>query len=286
MKNKYHLLIIVGLFIANSAKAQNVELIPLATYPIKIDGKLTEFSDSLANYDKATKLNYAFAHDAQNLYVFIKAIGQAEQNKIMAGGISVSVNANGKKKAVSSITFPIIDRAAMMAEMRNRMSQSRDAAQRTERTSEERKAEKIAMQKKILGGLKEIKISGFKDIAVESISIYNTYGIKTGINYSDKNALVYELAIPLSLVSVSLADDAEIAINIKLNGLEIPEITSNNGGGYGGGGYGGGGYGGGMVGSGSYGGGRPSGDASAGGSGGFSSLFTPTEFWVKTKLTQ
>ena len=286
MKNKYYFLIIVGLLIANSSKAQNTELIAKAPNQVKIDGKLTEFSDSLANYDKATKLNYAFTHDANNLYVFIKAIGQTEQNKIMAGGISISVNATGKKKAISTITFPVVDRAAMMTEMRNRMGQSRDGAQRTEKSPEERKADKIAMQKKILGSLKEIKIGGFKDIAVESISIYNTYGIKTGINYSDKNALVYELAIPLNLVSVSLANDPEIAINIKLNGIEIPEITSNNGGGYGGGGMGGGGYSGGMggtmsggMGSSAYGGGRPSG-------GDISSLFTPTEFWVKTKLAQ
>jgi hypothetical protein len=286
MKNKYYFLLIGGLLIANSLKAQNTELIAIAPSQVKIDGKLVEFSDSLANYDKATKLNYAFTHDANNLYVFIKAIGQAEQNKIMAGGISISVNATGKKKAISTITFPIVDRVAMMAEMRNRMSQSGNSGQRTEKTAEERKADKIAMQKKILGGLKEIKINGFKDISVESISIYNTYGIKTGMNYTDKNALVYELAIPLNLVDVTLAKDSEIAINIKLNGLEIPETSnSNNGGGYsgmsgGGMGMGGGGYGGGMV-SGGYGGGP-----SAGAGRDIASLFTPTEFWVKTKLAQ
>jgi hypothetical protein len=292
MKSKYYFLIIASLLIANSSKAQNTELVSKAPNQVKIDGKLTEFSDSLANYDKATKLNYAFTHDANNLYVFIKAIGQAEQSKIMAGGISVSVNATGKKKAISTITFPIVDRVAMMAEMRNRfMGQSRDGAQRTEKSPEERKADKIAMQKKILGSLKEIKISGLKDITVESISIYNTYGIKTGMNYTDNNALVYELAIPLNLVDVSLADDPEIAINIKLNGLEIPEINnSNSGGGYGGMGGGGmgmsgGGYGGGMgaggMGSGGYGGGQ-----SAGAGRDIAGLFTPTEFWVKTKLAQ
>jgi len=172
------------------------------------------------------------------------------------------------------------------------MGQSRDGAQRTEKSPEERKADKIAMQKKILGSLKEIKISGLKDITVESISIYNTYGIKTGMNYTDNNALVYELAIPLNLVDVNLANDPEIAINIKLNGLEIPETgNSNNSGGYGGmsgGGMGmsGGGYGGGMGAAGGMGSGGYGGGPSAGAGRDIAGLFTPTEFWIKTKLAQ
>ncbi len=283
MKNKYYFLLIGALFLTNSSFAQNFESISKAPDQLKIDGKLTEFSDSLVNYDKTTKLNYALAHDAKNIYVFIKAIGQAEQRKIMAGGISVSVNAAGKKKANAIITFPVIDRAAMMTEMRNRGSQSKDGGQRAERTPEERNAERVAMQKKILSNLKEIKIAGLKDITVESISIYNTYGIKTGINYDSKNALVYELAIPLELVNVNLTKDSEIAINIKLNGLEMPE-SNNNGGGMGA--TGSGGFGGGSS-QGGFSGGRPNGGSAAGGaSSNFLSMFTPTEFWVKAKLAQ
>jgi hypothetical protein len=272
MKNKYYLLLVGVFFLINPLFAQNTEVIANAPDQLKIDGKLIEFSDSLVNYDKTTKLNYALAHDAKNLYVFIKAIGKAEQNKIMAGGISISVNASGKKKASSTITFPVVDRAAMMAEMKNRVGQPRDGSQRVERTPEEKKAERIAMQKKVLGGLKEIKISGLKDISLESISIYNTYGIKTGINYNDKNALVYELAIPLELVNVTLANDPEISINIKVNGLEIPE-TSSGGGGFGGGGMAMG------MGGGGFSGGRPGGAD-------ISSMFTPTEFWIKTKFAK
>ncbi len=273
MKNPYLITLFLAMF-SYTCFAQ--EIIPNAPANLKIDGKLTEFSDSLTSYDKTTKLNYALAHDANNLYVFVKANGQQEQNKMMAGGISVSVNASGKKKASSTITFPVVDRAAMMAEMRNRRSQGGggEGNAQVQRTPEERQAEREAMRKKILTNLKEIKVSGLNGISVESISIYNTYGIKTGINYNDKNALIYELAIPLKLVNVDPASEEEIAVNIKLNGLELPENSGGGGGGFGGGGnFGGGGFG-----------GQPTG--ARGGSQNFSAMFTPTEFWVKAKLSK
>lgn len=263
--------------VANQSSAQ--EMIPLAPANVKIDGKLEEFSDSLGNYNKASKLNYAFAHDANNLYVFIRAHGQQEQSKIMAGGISVSVNNKGKKKETSTVTFPVIDRAAMMNEMRNRGAQNRDngSARPAEHTPEERAAVRIEMRKRMLTQYKEIKVSGLEGISMESVSIYNTYGLKVGINFDVQNNLIYELAIPLKLVKVNL--DKEIAINIKLNGLEMPENRGHGEGedrpmgGFGSGRSFGGGYGGG----GRYGGAQ---------GGDFSSMFTSTDFWVKAKFAQ
>ncbi|MBD3748912.1 MAG: hypothetical protein IE931_05405 [Sphingobacteriales bacterium] len=261
---------------ANSSFAQ--EIIPVAPANLKIDGKLDVFSDSLANYDKSSKIHYAFAHDANNLYVFIKANGQQEQSKIMAAGISVSVNNKGKKKETSTITFPVVDKAAMVSEWRNKVAQSRNnSGSKTNRTPEESVAMRKETRNKMLNQYKEIKVSGLEGISMESVSIYNNYGLKTGINFDAQNNLIYELAIPLKLVRVSL--DNEIAINIKLNGIEIPENRgqgdgqSRPSGGYGGGrSFGGGGYGGGRY--------------SSGQGGDFSSMFTSSDFWVKAKFAQ
>jgi len=278
----FYFTLLSALFFTTSLMAQDVLEIPTSKSAVKIDGKLTEFSDSLANYDKSTKLYYAFTHDQNNLYVFLKANKQMEGNKIMAGGVSVSVNATGKKKAIAAITFPIVNRTVMMAEMRNRGN--RNGENTTQKTPEERAKERTEMRQKTLAGLKEIKVTGFSDITVESISIYNTYGIKTGINYNDKNALIYELAVPLKLVGLDAVSANAFAINIKLNGIEIPENTGGGGGGgFGGGGSGGEGgrtYGGGG---GNYGGGGIN-----GGQGGsdYMSLFSPTDFWVKAKLVK
>lgn len=281
MKKIFRFLVCSAIVLAaNSSFAQ--ETIPVAPANLKIDGKLDEFSDSLANYDKSSKIHYAFAHDANNLYVFIKANGQQEQSKIMAAGISVSVNNKGKKKETSTVTFPVVDRAAMMSEMRNRGGQGREGGEaRTERTPEQRAAMRMEMRKRMLNQYKEIKVSGLEGISMESVSIYNTYGLKAGINFDAQNNLIYELAIPLKLVNVNL--DNEIAINIKLNGIEIPENRGQGDGeGRPSGGFGGGGFGGGRSFGGGYGGGRY-----GGGEGGdFSSMFTSTDFWVKAKFAQ
>ncbi|MBK0381973.1 hypothetical protein I5M32_03290 [Pedobacter sp. SD-b] len=283
MKKAFFYLTLASLtFSTLGLKAQDIVKIPLAPSTIKIDGKLLEFGDTLANYDKSTKINYAFAHDDKNLYVFVKINGQTEQNKMMAGGLSVAINDKGKKKAVSSITFPVVDRTAMMAAMKSRGTRNREST--VQKTPEERAKEKQAMREEMLLGLKEIKIKDLKDISVESISIYNTYGIKTGISYNANNALIYEMAVPLKLVGLDAKSTDEFAINMKLNGMQMPDNGAGDNG------YGGRE----RLGDGGFGGGREigGGGRSYGGGGAgrqregldYSSLFTPTDFWVKARL--
>jgi hypothetical protein len=277
MKFIYTLLLTTILFASNKTVAQDVLNLAKAPTGLKIDGKLNEFTDTLTNYDKITKLYYHVAHDDKNLYVFLKANKQMEQNKILAGGVSVSVNTTGKKKQTGVITFPLVDQTTMMTEMRNRFSQgqrpSGDGTTRVEKTPEERQKERDELRKATLAKLKEIKVEGIKDIKEVKISIYNTYGIKTGINYDAKNALVYEIAIPLTMLNITNTN--EFALNIKLNGIELPE------GGMGGGGYGGmgGGFGGGGMGGGGQRGGANSGMD-------FMSLFSPTEMWLKVAISK
>lgn len=277
MKFIYALLLSTTLFTFNKSVAQDVLTLAKAPAGLKIDGKLNEFTDTLTNYDKITKLYYHVAHDDKNLYVFLKANKQMEQNKILAGGVSISVNTTGKKKQMGVVTFPVVDQKTIMTEMRNRFSQGQrptgDATTRVEKTPEERQKERDELRKATLAKLKEIKVEGIKEITEEKISIYNTIGIKTGINYDVKNALVYEIAIPLTLLNITGTD--EFALNIKLNGIEFPE------GGMGGGGYGGmgGGYGGGGMGGGGQRGGASSGMD-------FMSLFSPTEMWLKATISK
>lgn len=263
--------------------AQKGNEIPLAPANLKIDGKLDEFSDSLQNFDKSTHLYYAFAHDANDLYVFIQAKSQQDQAKIMAGGIDVSVNNRGKRKETATITFPVVDRTAMMAKMKNRRNSGQregSTGQRTQRSPEEIQKMRTQMKVAALNSLRQIKVKGLKGISVEDVSIYNTYGIKTGIDYDNKGALVYELAIPFKLVGINLKTADEIAINIKVNGIQMPE----GGSGYGGGGERrGGGFEGGERpgrGEGDFGGGRPDGRRD------FSAMASSTDFWVKAKLAQ
>ncbi|NNU33323.1 hypothetical protein HK413_02580 [Mucilaginibacter sp. S1162] len=142
-----------------------------------------------------------------------------------------------------------------------------------------------AMQDRVINAAKEIKIFGFKDIPDSLIAIYNEYNIKAAINYDKDGAFIYELAVPLKLMALSIDDSKELAYNIKLNGLQLNfRMMSDNGGGPPGGG-GGDGPGGGMR-TMSFDG--PRGPMGGGGKNSidFQDLISPNDFWGKYTLAK
>jgi len=250
----------------------------LAPHAIKIDGKNFEWNAADFSVNKRTSISYIMANDEKNLYLVIKSTDVQNNMKILAGGITLSVNADGKKKEKESITltYPVINRANMRggAGGARRIGgfgggfggggggQQPNAAQRDSAMA--------AMQKTQLAQAKEIKIKGFKNTTDTLVSIYNEYSIKAFANIEKDNAFFYELQIPLE--SLGITADKEFAYNIKLNGLQLPGLDGPGGGGFGGGGGRGPGGGGGR-GPGGGGGGRGGFD--------FQAMISPTDFWGK-----
>ena len=64
---------------------------------IKVDGKLNEWGDNLQALNKATQVYYTLANDDKNLYLAIRSANQNSANKIVAGGLNLTINAAGKK---------------------------------------------------------------------------------------------------------------------------------------------------------------------------------------------
>lgn len=246
---------------------------------VSVDGKLTEWGDTLAMYDSKTKLNYTIANDDTNLYVAAFVSDRMLKRKIMAGGITISVNSEGKKHKSYSLTYPIPDKTAFMGHSKN----DDDAEE---------------MQRPSLLESTTIRVSGFKDVESDVITTSNTYGFKAAVSFDDKHDLVYETAIPLKMLHIKpnkkKAD--QLAINIAINGIQRP--TGENGGqrrgGMEAGGIGGGGGMGGMGGGMGGGGGRRGGGM-GGGRGGNrggsgqqqqdrSAMTETTDFWVALAL--
>lgn len=131
-------------------------------------------------------------------------------------------------------------------------------------------------RKQQLSLVKEIKVSGFKQIPDSLISIYNEYNILAAASFDEQGSFIYELAVPLSALGLQ-EGGKEIAYNLKVNGLQFR--GGGNFGGGPGGGFGGG-QGGGF-------GGPPGGGAAPGSRGGFDpSAFLPTDFWGKYSLAK
>ncbi|MFP5079624.1 hypothetical protein [Pedobacter sp. JCM 36344] len=293
MKSNLLIVPFIGLLLTGailSAQAQKVtELQEVGIYApqlTKADGRNNEWANATFAQNKATSISYLISNDDKNLYLVVKSTDVGNNTKIMAGGITFSVNPDGKKKDKESITltYPLINRAQFR---RGGQGGGGGAIVRpafggmgpggVQLTSKQRDSAMAAMQKTQLAQVKEIKIKGFKKTTDTLLSIYNDRGIKAAASIDKDNVFFYEAAIPLEELGLTLDNAKEFAYNVKLNGLQLPGMDFNRGGG---GGEGGGGFAGG-------GGGPRGGGGGPRGSGiDFQALISPTDFWGKYTLTK
>jgi len=243
---------------------------------VKVDGKPTEWNAPLKASNKSTSITYSLANDSKNLYLIIQSKDLANNNKIMLGGISFTINSNGKKKVKDGFatTYPIITRARRQntpggGGNRTPGQGGGGFGQNQQRTPEQRDSIQKAQTKAQLAAAKDIKVFGFKAITDSLISVYNEFGIKASANIDDAGIFTYELSIPLELLEMSADKPKEFAYNIQVNGRQFN---------FGGGGDRPGG------------GGRPTGggDRQGGGFGGGNpemlALMSPTDMWGKYTL--
>lgn len=243
--------LLVGFLDVKAQKLPEIQTANMvAPKAIRIDGKIQEWGDVFAADNKRTNLLYTVANDDKNLYLIIKAIKTETITKIMAGGISFTINTKGKKKENDAfiITYPLIARnnARTSVQGQNRQRLGRN---NNEQTQEERDSITLTQRKAQLAAVKEIKVLGFTRIADSLISIYNEYGIKVVAKIDEQGAYVFEMAIPFSMLGLSLGEKNELAYQIKLNGRpntgNFVSRTNVGGGGFGGGNARGSGFGGG-----------------------------------------
>lgn len=275
---KKNLLVFALLLLSAAALAQKLpdvqELGLTAPANIRIDGKATEWNDTYAAENKRTALFYSVANDDKNLYLIIKSANSASINKIMLGGITFTVNSQGKKreKDAVAITYPLVPRGNRNGGARNRQSGFGGFQNRNQLSQEQRDSAALVAHKSSLATVKEIKIAGIKSITDSLISIYNEHGIKAVAAFDKAGALVYELAVPLNLLALADANAKEFVYQIKVNGLSNTNFGRFNGGGNFGGGNGGRSNGGGGFGN------RNAGSSNV------QDLMSPTDFWGKYTL--
>src|SRR3569623_386700 len=195
---------------AQNKPVQNILLLPPAN--ITIDGDLGDWGDSLRNYNEDKKLYYTLANDKDNLYMAIRINDRSEQMSVLAAGLTLSIDTRGKKKDTFSITFPIGGDPHMIADQENQPLSSSDQDQGVH--DDKMKAH--------LTKLRQIKVTGFKDVESDLITTSNTYGFRTAIDFDKDGNLVYEAAIPLKLFHDDEQAKNEWAFNFKINGITRP----------------------------------------------------------------
>lgn len=258
-------------------KAEDIQIGNLLVPKIKVDGNVNDWPMPLKATNKTTGLSYTIANDAKNLYVVMQASNVNDTRKILMGGITFSINEDGKKKTKEALllTYPVITRNSRRVAIGGAgggAGTARMGSTFQNMTQEQRDSMQLSFGKRQLEGAKEIKIFGFKNITDTLVSIFNEHSIKAMASLNDKGLYTYEIAIPLELIPVDV--NKEFGYNIKLNGLQIN--FGSFGEGRGGGGQapiirmeGGGGF-----------------SGPGGGNSDFQSLLSPTDFWGKYTIAK
>lgn len=211
------LLLLASVSFAYAQKTTNIqENAVWAPENVKVDGKLTEWNDSFQAMNKATQLYYTVSNDDKNLYLVIRSVNQNSGNKLVAGGLTLTINAAGKKSDNNAavIIFPTANIASLSSLVTPAVRQEGYAGRPKEELDPALVAE---VHRTSIEAAKEIKLKGVKEIKDSLISIYNEHGFKGLINYDAKGNLTYELAVPLKYLN--LTDGVALAYNIKLNGI-------------------------------------------------------------------
>ncbi|MES2419271.1 MAG: hypothetical protein V4541_13870 [Bacteroidota bacterium] len=198
---------------------------------LKIDGKAVEVNNDFQAYNKSTYLFYTLTNDDENFYLVIQSQNIGINNKIMSCGITFMVKADNRRneKDGISITFPAITKNYLVNRNKPAMNLTNYGNEDNEKkkskatkSSSNRIIDSITYlrQKAYLTQVKEIGLSGIKEISTPVISIYNDKNINAKITISNNNILTYELAVPLKYFRLTINKPKEIAYQISLNELK------------------------------------------------------------------
>lgn len=203
------------LIIVSSINAQNLPTIQQesvqAPAKIKIDGKTDEWGNKFQAFNKSTQIHYTISNDANNLYLSVQAIDFNTIKKILAGGITLTLNKFIKKKdsAVVSFTFPFYEKGQKLFSISNQwVSQNKTQVDSFANV----------YNRQLPTAFKLIGVNGLKVIDNGSISIYNEDKIKAAVLFDKDMHYNYELAVPLNLIPFTTNEMLRINYNIQLNG--------------------------------------------------------------------
>jgi hypothetical protein len=206
-------------------KLPNVQKINvLVPKGIEIDGKPAEWKNFKA-YNNAIECFYTISNDDQNLYLVIHATNHSIIHKIVAGGITFTLNRAKIKNDSSQFTItypyipPKIDVGGTSYTLRS-----------NEFLTEIQLKE---LNQKVSGSVKEIPIKGLNVITDNSISIYNDLGIKAAGLIDLNKTYTSEIAIPLKYLASIFNHNGSFDYQIQVNGLntigkkEFVVVTGN-----------------------------------------------------------
>ncbi len=177
---------------------------------VKIDGKATEWDNQFQANNYSTDLLYTMANNDEELYLIIKAGDGDVINRIVDGGITLTIkNANGVNDNIN-ITFPYTEGKQTLS-FPLKVTYTKDS---------ERPVDIVVMEynKKLRDNHKFIKVTGVKGVDT-LISLYNEKGIQANELLDEKKAYTLEIAVKLSSLGLSANKETKFSYQLKINGI-------------------------------------------------------------------
>ncbi len=205
---------------ANAQKLPQVQKSGLrAPANIKVDGKTTEWNNQLQAYNKSIQAYYTLSNDDNKLYLTLQAVKPEIINKIVNGGVSLTIQ-KGIKKTTNggmAVTYPVFNRDDRPNVNVNDMAKidksSKDAGRLIDSLMN-------LDNTRLSDKAKFIKVEGINDLDT-LVSVYNINGIKTASAFNKQMAFTVELSIDLKLLGLSVNDAKGFNYNIRLNQMDI-----------------------------------------------------------------
>lgn len=214
------ILVFLFTFMLNKVNAQKLPLVQrtglIAPKDLRIDGISAEWGGVYHAYNKNTRLYYSIANNNTVLYLTIHVNDPIVIDKLLAGGITLSIFSSDKKsdKGSSTITFPLMqmqDRSSIVHKIKDH-----DLNIEQELTN---------INDQLTNSTKGIQITGISAIPDTLISTSNTYDIKVASSINVKRELTCELSIPLRYLQKYIDSSGAFKYDIKLNGLKPSGIN-------------------------------------------------------------
>ena len=179
---------------------------------IKIDGKANEWNSQFQAFNNATEVFYTISNNTENLYLTMRATEIAVIQKIIAGGVSFTLKNIDKKSAIApvTITYPLVQFQYSQVNYILKSILSDSALN--------------VLNKRLSGHLKEITITGVKEIPDASVSVYNEQGIKTAALIDNKKAYTIEMSIPLKYLQQEFNEAGTFSYILQVNGLSTQNV--------------------------------------------------------------
>ncbi len=268
-------------FVTLSATAQEESC--KVTTPPTIDGKMDDWTQDWLN-DGKDKFNYNICFDDTKLYLRIKISDGPTQQKFAFYGFTIWLDPSGKKKEKVGLRYPTGIEAQERMEEYTKQSESLAKESNLDKREERLKAFKRDM----ITNIEMLELLGFADEPISSSKSGITNGIQVALDMDEKDAFIYEVALPFKSFRLSKADIKVLGVGLETGKIVVKQTKGKGddaGGGmqqpgaYGGGAYNRYGYGPSGIGYGGY------GNGGAGQYGGRSSVVTmPAKMWTTVKL--